>query len=142
MRIIEVYKPRSSVEAHCLLQLLDEAGIECQIAGEELSSMYGMAVGFNMPSIYVLEEDAERACQLIVDKLGIPLVAEPPQLEFRFGMRGLLINFTLVAFILGLYVPLGAYWEDFAFSAFMSLVIGNLMVFAHGRNKRWSKVEE
>src|SRR5262245_13553695 len=142
MQIVEVYKPKSIAEAHCVQQLLEEAGIECQIAGEQLSNLYGMAVGWNMPSVLVVDEDAARARQLIEGKLGSAPAEPPPKLEFRFGMRALLMNFMLIAFILGLYVPLGSYWEDFAFLSIMLLVVGNIAVFVYLRNKRSSVAEE
>lgn len=135
MRIIEIYKARSSVEAHCLQQLLEEAGIDCQIAGDQLSSMYGMAVGWNMPSILVSEEDAPRAYELIKEKLGLPSAAPQPELIFQFGMRSVLVNVTLISLILGLYIPLGTHWPDFAFLAFLMLFLGNVLAFVYVRNK-------
>jgi Putative prokaryotic signal transducing protein len=142
MRIIEIYKARSSAEAHCLQQILDEAGIDCQIAGDELSSLYGIAVSWNPPTILVSEEDAPRAYQLIEEHVGSPPDESQPEFKFQFGMRSVLVNLTLISFILGLYIPLGTTWPDFAFLAFMLLFLGNIVVFVHLRNKRTAIADE
>jgi Putative prokaryotic signal transducing protein len=136
MRIVEVYKPSSAVEAHCVRHLLEEAGIPCQIAGDQFSFLYGMAVGWNTSSVLVSEEDFQRARQLIEDRLGLAPVDLPPKPVFRYGMRTLLINFTLITIIFALYIPLGSHWPDFAYSAFLLLFPGNAMVFAYYRNRR------
>lgn len=141
MRIVEAYEPRTSVEAHCVQQLLEEAGIKSQITGEQLASLYGMAAGWNTPSILVAEEDMQRARQLIADQLGPLSTDPPPKRVFQYGMRSVLINFTLIAIIFGFYVPLGSYWPGFAYFAFLWLFLGNVMVFAYVRNKRRQIVE-
>jgi len=135
LRIVEAYKAGSSVEAHCIGQLLQEAGIKYQIAGENLASLYGIEPAWAMPSILVAEDDLQRARQLIADQLGLSLAEPHPTPVFRYGMRALLINLTLIAIIFGLYVPLGSYWPNIAYGAFFWALFGNVAAFAYTHKK-------
>ncbi len=135
LRIVEAYKAGSAVKAHCIGQLLQEAGIKYQIAGENLASLYGIEPAWAMPSILVAEDDLQHARQLIADQLGLSLAEPPPKPVFRYGMRALLINLTLIAIIFGLYVPLGSHWPNIACATFIWLLLGNVAAFAYTHKK-------
>ena len=141
-KLVAAYKASSAVEAHCVGQLLDEAGIECRIDGEYLESIYGIGTGLAMPSILVSETDVQRARQLIAAQLGTPTEDSPPKRPIRYGMKSLLINVTLIAIIFGFYIPLGTYWPGFALPAFLYLFLGNLMAFAYAYEKRRRSADE
>ena len=141
-KLVAVYKASSAVEAHCVGQLLDEAGIDCRIEGVHLESIYGIGTGWTMPNVLVFEEDLEVARQLIADQLKISAPEPPPKRPLRYGMKSLLINMTLIAIILGFYAPLGAQWSAFALAAFQFLVAGNVLAFAYASRKRHRIMDE
>jgi hypothetical protein len=135
MLVTEVYKA-SSVESRCVCQILEAEGIECQLVGENLESTFGFTTFWNTASILVSEADAQRAREILAEHLTQP--AENPRTRqvFQFGLRALLVNFTFVALVLGLYRPLSQFWPGFAVQAFYLLLIGNLLVLAYVRRKR------
>lgn len=68
-RTIEVYAARDGMEAHFLRSLLEDEGIDAQVVGDGLVAALG-DIPFGMPTaprIWVQEEDAARARQLILD---------------------------------------------------------------------------
>jgi hypothetical protein len=116
--------------------MLEDAGIECQITGEDLASLYGNIASWNKTSILVSENDVQRARELIADQLGQSLSKdEQPKRMFQFGMRSLLINVTLIAVILGFYRAFGPQWSDFATTSFYFLFWGNVFVYAYFRRR-------
>jgi hypothetical protein len=143
MRIVEAYKPSSVAEAHCICQMLEDAGIECQITGEDLATMYGISTGWNKAGILVSEDNLPRARELIAHQLAqsSPNHVEPKR-TFQYGMRSILINVTLIAIILGFYLPMGPQWPDFAKLAFFYLFLGNVMAYAYVLKRRRSMVDE
>jgi hypothetical protein len=136
MRIVEAYKPSSVAEAHCIRQLLEEAGIACQITGEDLASLYGIGTSWNKASILVSEDDVQRARELIAHQLAQSPKDVEPKRTFQYGMRSILINVTLIAIILGFYLPMGPQWPKFAKPAFFYLFLGNVMAYAYMLKRR------
>ena len=69
IRIIEVYSAGNEVEAGAVRAALDAAGIEARIVGDRLGNVWGeVPLGFQSePKIWVREEDAEAARQVIDD---------------------------------------------------------------------------
>jgi hypothetical protein len=130
-KLVTAYKAGSAVEAHCVGQLLKEAGIECRIDGEYLESVYGIGMGWTRPSILVTEVNLQRARELIADQLAASSPDPPTKRPLRYGMKSLLINLTLFALIFGFYTTLGAQWPRFAFSAFLYVFLGNMLILAY-----------
>jgi hypothetical protein len=137
MRIVEAYKPNTVVEAHCIRQMLEDAGIACKITGEDLASMYGHNTNWNKASILVSEYDLPRVRELIADKLAQSTSKDDQSNRgFQYGMRSLLINFTLIAVTLGFYRAFGRQWPDFAKTSFYFLFWGNALVYAYVLKRR------
>jgi hypothetical protein len=74
-RVVEVYRAKNGAQAHLLATALEEAGIKAEIQGENLHPLSLTAVNlisdsplwWAAPRILVLEEDAERAGQLLLE---------------------------------------------------------------------------
>jgi Putative prokaryotic signal transducing protein len=142
VKLVAVYKASSAVEAHCVGQILDEAGIECRIEGGHLESIYGIGTSWTMLNILVSEDDVQQARQLIADQLAASKADSPPKRPVRYGMKSLLVNVTLIAIIFGFYRSLGAQWPRFALSGFLYLFLGNVLIFAYLYKKRRSLADE
>ena len=136
MQVVEIYKA-SAVEARCVCQILEEEGVECQLVGEHLESAFGFAASWNTASVLVSEEDAQRAREILIERLASPAEDPRPVQVFQFGLRALFVNLTLIAVILGLYRPLDLAWPDFAIYAFYLLLIGNVLalIYIHKRRR-------
>lgn len=136
MQVVEAYRVHDAVEAHIISQLLDEAGIKYRLAGEQFASSYGSIGSWTMPSIFVGADDVERVRQLIAERLGHKLAAPADRPKLRYGLRAMMINFTAIAVILGLYEPLGSYWPSFAYGAMLLLVAGNFAAYVRTSIRR------
>jgi Putative prokaryotic signal transducing protein len=74
-RVVEVYRAKNATQAHMLATALEEAGIKAEVQGENLHPLSLTAVNlisdsplwWAAPRILVLEEDAERAGQLLLE---------------------------------------------------------------------------
>jgi hypothetical protein len=62
-----VYSARDVVDAHLVKSFLDEQGIESVVQGEALSNILGEipVTRETLPSLWVREEDFDRACEAI-----------------------------------------------------------------------------
>jgi hypothetical protein len=71
-RIVELCEAANAFEAHALCGLLEEAGVRCRIVGETLGNAAGgLPLGETIaPRIWVREEDAARAWQIIDEQTG------------------------------------------------------------------------
>lgn len=125
MQVVEAYRVNDIVEAHCIGELLDEAGINYQLSGDCFAASYGFLGGWTMPSIVVDAKDVKRARQLIAQRLGHRLADPVATLTLRYGLRALMFNVTAIAVIFSFYLPLEQHWPTFAYGAFMLLVIAN-----------------
>jgi hypothetical protein len=119
-----------------LCQTLEEEGIGCQIVGEHVETLYGLAHAWNRPGIVVSEENEQRAREVLASRLGAAPEDPPLNLKFQYGLRALLVNFMLIAVIFAFYRPFGPAWPDFAFGAFLLLVIGNVFALIYVRKRR------
>jgi hypothetical protein len=132
---VPIYKA-NSVEAHCVCQLLEESGVECEVVGEHLESTFGLAAPWNVTSVLVSEDDAERAREIIAERLALRAHDSPQNAMLQYGLRAMLVNFTFIALILGLYRPFGYAWPAFALLAFQTLAVGNVLAFRYFRKRR------
>jgi hypothetical protein len=74
-RVVEVYRAKNATQAHMLATALEEAGIKAEVQGESLNTLSLTAVNlisdaplwWAAPRILVMEEDAERAGQLLLE---------------------------------------------------------------------------
>ncbi|HVT28502.1 MAG TPA: DUF2007 domain-containing protein [Lacipirellulaceae bacterium] len=140
MGVVKVYKAGSSVEAEVVSEILDEAGIECRIVGEQLQSTLGVPSISEMASIEVLVSDADKAAarKLIDDWATVQFQQRQAETKrkLQYGMKWLLINFTLIACVFALYPLLGPNWHVVAAPLFAFIVWGNLMVGAYLHKQR------
>jgi len=63
----KVYTGQHPMQAHLVKGLLEESGIEARVVGEEIFGVRG-EVGFDFetaPAVFVHDEDAERALEVI-----------------------------------------------------------------------------
>lgn len=68
-RIVEVYRAKNSIQAHLFATELNNAGIECQVVGDQLEGAIGeIPLGWSTaPQILVKESDAPRARSLLLE---------------------------------------------------------------------------
>jgi hypothetical protein len=74
-RLVEVYRAKNATQAHMLVTALEEAGIKAEVQGENLHPLSLTAVNlisdsplwWAAPRILVLDKDAERAGQLLLE---------------------------------------------------------------------------
>jgi hypothetical protein len=66
-QLVEVYAARDSMEAHFVRTLLEDDGIDARVVGEGLTFAIGdLPLGLpTSPRVWVRDEDAERARELI-----------------------------------------------------------------------------
>ncbi|HEX2475434.1 MAG TPA: DUF2007 domain-containing protein, partial [Lacipirellulaceae bacterium] len=123
-------------EAHCVCQILEESGVQCEVVGDHLESTFGLAAPWNVTSVLVSEDDAKQARGIIADRLALCALDAPQNAALQYGLRAMLVNFTCIAIILALYRPLDQAWTAFALLAFQTLVVGNVLAFRYFRKRR------
>ena len=65
VRIVEVYAAANEVDAGAMQAALADAGIEARIVGDMIGNAFELPIGFREPKLWVREEDAETARQVI-----------------------------------------------------------------------------
>jgi hypothetical protein len=70
-KIIRLAGARDLQEAHEWRRTLEDGGVQCQIVGEYLGSFGIAPPGHSVPEVWVLQEDLERASQ-ILDSIRAP----------------------------------------------------------------------
>lgn len=65
--MIEVHRANDPVEISFVRAVLQEAGIDCFVADDQTSSLYGGSLKQLRPRILVADDDAEEARRLLKD---------------------------------------------------------------------------
>jgi hypothetical protein len=108
-RMKRVYVAENPAQAHLVLGLLEDAGIEGVVEGEMLTGVGG-AVGFGpttQPQVFVADGDAVRAAEILRERSPTPERTTPPPIPEPGGdempeRRGLaLFKSFLLAWLLG-----------------------------------------
>ena len=124
--------------------ILEEAGIKCRIVGEHLAPTLGIPATWDMARISILVSDADQpAARKLIDgwaAVQFPQNRAKTKRKVQYGLKWLLINFTLVAMVFALYPLLESNWHLVAEPAFAFIVLGNLMmgVYLHKQRERSS----
>lgn len=63
--MLEIYIPENTIEAYLLKGAMGAEGIECEIRGEHLQGGAGLLPANSNMSLWVAEEDAEAARELM-----------------------------------------------------------------------------
>ena len=128
MRVVQVYKASSSIEAQVVSGILEEAGIKCRIVGEHLAQTLGIPATWDMARISILVSDADQpAARKLIDGWAAVQFQQnraETKRKVQYGMKWLLINFTIVALVFAFYPLLGTNWSTWSlrrlsFSSFL-----------------------
>lgn len=76
--MLNIYNPESPIEAQCLEDLLESHHIHCFISGRYLTGAIGELPASGLLGVYVEEQDAGLAKELINDYLSAAPVLDNP----------------------------------------------------------------
>jgi hypothetical protein len=101
-----IYEAANSIEAHMIVHLLTEAGIEAHVQGEHLQSGAGELPLGGLVGVTVDDEDVVPARRLIKEWEALTPAPEPAPAQRAQGLSG-----HLVTFILGGLIGGGIVWS-------------------------------
>ena len=101
-----IYEAANSIEAHMIVHLLTEAGMEAHVQGEHLQSGAGELPLGGLVGVTVADEDVVPARRLIKEWEALTPPPEPVQAQRARGLSG-----PLATFILGGLIGGGIVWS-------------------------------
>jgi Putative prokaryotic signal transducing protein len=101
-----IYEAANSIEAHMIVHLLTEAGMEAHVQGEHLQSGAGDLPLGGLVGVTVADEDVVPARRLIKEWEALTPAPEPAQAQRARGLSG-----PLATFILGGLIGGGIVWS-------------------------------
>src|SRR5262245_20038096 len=133
MRVTEIYKASNAAEAHCVCQILDEAGIASRAVSGDVA-FAGLRAGIDQHPVLVAAADAQRAREHLAARLEeLGMNQSQAETPFQYGLSALLIITSLVAITLGLDHALGPELAQLLVLSFLGTI---LLIFAFVRMRR------
>ena len=75
--MIRIYNPESLIEAQCLKDMLESHNLVCHITGTDLMGAVGELPATGLLALYIEDQDAGQAKELITEYLSATPVLEP-----------------------------------------------------------------